>query len=195
MTVARLVHYEHPGAIDTPLLLLADLREIDPLVELVHAGDQRWWLGAVSDNAERRARAELMMKQLEALERAQQFSRTVMLCKLQLQGFALIETYIGPDPTSTMRVEDGEHSYFCSIVEDFRERDAHWRRDQGSEAVKRRLLTTMREPERLEAEAKMKEYLYNDGRDHWRKHMRNRVQVGYEGTITSNPSTSLILTL
>lgn len=182
MTVRRLVQYEHPGALDTPLLLLGQLREIDPTVELVHAGEDRWWLGAVSDNAERRLRAEMMMAQLEMVERtalaADQVKlspRTVMLCNLNLQGFALIDTYRGPDITGTVRVEDGENTYYCSIVEDFRERDAAWRRDQGSANVKAALLRTMREPERREAEARAREYLYTDGRDQYRRHMRGRV--------------------
>ncbi len=195
--IRRLVHYEHPGAIDTPVLLLSELRDIDPTVELVHAGEDRWWLGAVSDNAERRLRAEMMMTQLELLEVQQKAPRTIMLCKLNLQGFALIETYRGPDIAGTVRVEDGEDSYYCSIVEDFRERDAAWRRDQGSENVKAALLRTMREPERREAEAKMKEYLYTDGRDHYRRTMRNRVTFGGKGAREHSlvlPSESLILT-
>ena len=197
--VRRLVHYEHPGAIDTPLLLLSELRHIDPLAELVHAGEDRWWLGVVSDNSERRQRAETMMRQLDVVSREIGHPinpRTVMLCKLNLQGFALIETYRGNDPAGTVRVEDGEHSYECSMVEDFRERDAAWRRDQGSENVKAALLRTLREPERREREAKMREYLATDGRDQYRRHMRGRVTVGYERAERSLilPSESLILT-
>lgn len=197
MTIRRLVHYEHPGAIDTPLFLLAELRSIDETVELVHAGEQRWWLGAVSDNTERRLRAEMMMQQLEMLEVVQRAARTMMLCKLNLQGFALIETYIGRDPAGTVQVGNGETSYECSMVEDFRERDAAWRRDQGSTKVKERLLASMKEPERLEAEAKMKEYLYTDGRDQYRREFRNRVTVGGKGAREHSlilPSESLILT-
>jgi hypothetical protein len=208
----RLVHYEHPGAIDTPMLLLGELREIDPTVELVHAGQNRWWLGGVNDNAERRARAEMMMMQLEIAERTILASnelavdrklspRTVMLCKLNLQGFSLIETYFGNDPAGTVYVEDGEHSYECSMVEDFRERTAHWERDRGSRIVKEKLLRTMREPERREAEARRLEWLYTDGRDQYRRHMRNRVsamgadigeRAARSGLIL--PSESLILT-
>jgi hypothetical protein len=196
MTVQRLVHYEHPGAIDTPLLLLAELRDLDPTVELVHAGERRWWLGVVSDNAEKRLRAEMMMRQLELAEREMGYPpspRTIMLAKLNLQGFSLIDTYLGNDPAGTVYVEDGEHSYECSMVEDFRERCAHWNRDQGSEIVKRKLLATMKEPERLEAEAKMKEYLYTDGRDRYRREFRNRVTFGGAGAREYAAASSLIL--
>lgn len=205
MTVRRLVHYEHPGAIDTPLLLLAELRTIDPQAELVHAGERRWWLGVVADNAEKRLRAEMMMRQLDLVEREighPPSPRTVMLCKLNLQGFSLIDTYLGNDPAGTVYVEDGEHSYECSMVEDFRERTAHWERDRGSAVVKEKLLRTMKEPERLEAEAKMKEYLYTDGRDQYRREFRNRAVFGAKGArehaLSSSslilPSDSLILT-
>lgn len=175
MTVERLVRFESPGAVDTPLLLLAELRTIDPTVELVYAGEGRWWLGAVSDNMERRMRAELMMMQLRELQMVERAARTMMLCHLNLQGFALIETYHGRDPHGTMLVNPGPDEYHCSIVEDFRERDAAWRRDQGKAKFTERLLASMKEPERLEAEAKAREYLYTDGRDQYRRHMRNRV--------------------
>lgn len=177
MSLRRLVHYEHPGALTTPILLLAALREIDPTVELVHAGEDRWWLGAVSDNAERRQMAEAMMAQIQRLEVQQQAARTVMLCKLNLQGFALIETYRGPDVTGTVRVDNGEDSYYCTVLEDFRERDAHWRRDEGDRIVETRLDASMRGPERREAEAKAREYLYTDGRAEYRRHMRGKVQA------------------
>jgi hypothetical protein len=185
MTVRRLVHYEHPGAIETPLLLLASLREIDPTVELVHAGEARWWLGAVSDNAERRQRAEAILMQIEMLDVAHRAPRTVMLAKLGLQGFSLIDTYLGADPAGTVRVEAGEHSYDCSMVEDFRERDANWRRDQGRRVFLTKLDRSMKGPERREAEAKAREYLYTDGREQYRLHMRNRVTAGYGGIVTT----------
>jgi hypothetical protein len=178
MSIARLVRFESPGAVDTPLLLLAELREIDPTVELMYAGDGRWWLGAVSDNHERRRRAEIMIAQITALEKQRQAARTLMLAHLNLQGFALIETYHGRDPRGTMLVNPGPDEYRCTIVEDFRERDAAWRKDQGKAKFTERLLASMKEPERLEGEARMKEYLATDGRDHYRREMRNRITVG-----------------
>lgn len=194
MTVRRLIQYETPEAIDTPVLLLAQLREIDETAELVYAGEGRWWLGSVWNNVERRAKAEAMMARIAELEVWQRVPRTIMLCQLNLQGFALIETYLGRDPAGTVTVNNGESSYECTIVEDFRERDTAWRRDGGSAKVKERLLASMREPERLEGEAKMKEYLYTDGRDQYRREFRNRVTVGGKGARehAASASTSLI---
>lgn len=200
MTVERLVQFESPDAIDTPLLLLAELREIDRTAELVYAGEGRWWLGAVSANEERRHRAELMMAQIEQLEVAQKAARTLMLCHLNLQGFALIEAYHGRDPMGTMLVNPGPDEYHCTIVEDFRERDANWRRDQGKAKFTERLLASMKEPERREAEAQMKEYLATDGRDQYRREFRNRVTVGGRGTseermLIMQPSLAPLITL
>lgn len=177
----RLVTHDAPESKSTPLLLLGALREIDPLVELVYAGERRWWLGAVSDNIERRKRAEHMMSQIERMERQHQAARTMMLCRLNLQGFALIETYHADDPSGAVLVNPGPDEYTTTILEDFRERDAHWRKDQGSAKVKERLLDTLGEPARIEAEAQMKEFLANDGRDQYRRIMRGRFQFGAGG--------------
>jgi hypothetical protein len=187
----RLVTHQNPEGKETPLLLLDSLRQIDPKVELCYAGNGRWWLGSVSDNTERHARATHMMKQIEALERWQQSARTVMLCKLNLQGFALIETYHGHDPHGLMTVNPGSEEYQTTILEDFAWRDSEWRRDQGSANVKQRLLETLGEPERIEQEALMKEYLANDGRDQYRRIMKGRFQFGHGGM--TGGSNALIL--
>jgi hypothetical protein len=50
----------------------------------------------------------------------------------------------------------------------------------------------MREDERIEAEAKMKDYLANDGRDHYRRHVKNRVSMGWNGS--TGGSKALIIT-
>lgn len=191
----RLVTHLNPEAKETPLLLLGELRAIDPTIELVYAGQGRWWLGAVSDNAERRERAERMMGQINALQKWQQAARTVMLCKLNMQGFALIETYHGTDPSGTVLVNPGPDEYHTTILEDFRWRDAEWRRDQGSSHVKQRVLDTLGEEQRREHDAKMKEYLANDGRDHYRRIMRGRVSMGFGGATGGDRSLSgLIIT-
>jgi hypothetical protein len=117
------------------------------------------------------------LAQIARLEVAQQAARTVMMAKLNLQGFSLIETYFGADPSGTVRVENGEESYHCSMVEDFREREANWQRDQGKRNFETRLDASMKGPQRREAEAKALEYLRTDGRDQYRLHMRNRVTL------------------
>lgn len=177
----RLVTHQNPEGQETPLLLLGALREIDPTVELVYAGTGIWWLGAVMDNEVRRKRAQQMMAQLQGLERVQQAPRTMMLCALNLQGFALIEAYHGADPSGTMIVTPGPTQYHTTILADFQWRDAEWRRDQGESHVAGRMLETLGEPERIEREAKAREYLVTDGRDQYRRLVKNRVQFGHGG--------------
>lgn len=176
----RLIEHDNPEAKATPFLLLAELRDIDHRAEIAYAGEGRWWLGCVDPNDERRARAETMMQQIAYHDIKN--PRTIMLAKLNVQGFALIEAYFGNDPSGTMLVNPGPDEYYTTIVEDFRWRDAEWRKDMGSAHVKQRVLDTLGEPERIEAEALMKEYLANDGRDQYRRHMRGKVTFGYESS-------------
>lgn len=172
--------YSPPETRATPPFLLAALREIDPRAELLYAGEARWWLGVHDPNDERTARATNLMRSLERIERSRRVAtRTMLLASLNMQGFALIETYVGTDPAGTVLVNPGPDEYHTTILEDFRWRDAEWRKDQGSAIVKERFLDTIGETQRREHEAMMKDYLANDGRQHYRRFMRGRVQVGY----------------
>jgi hypothetical protein len=182
MDLRRLVNHDPPEGRQTPLLLLADLREIDPTAELLYAGESRWWLGAVNDNDERRRRAENILAFYDTIDPVKWNMRTLMLAKVNIQGFALIEAYFGTDPAGTVVCNPGPDEYHTTILDDFRWRDAEFRMDGGTSAVQRRLLDTLREPERIEAEAKMKDYLANDGRDHYRRNMRGRVSMGWGGS-------------
>lgn len=190
--VRRLVSHDNPEARETPLLLLAALREIDPTVELVYAGEGRWWLGAVSDNEERRRMAALILSNEEKRDAVHRNRRNIMLGKLQAQGFALIETYIGPDPTGVVRVENGEDSYQTTILADFQFRDDQWRKDQGASVFAERLAHSAREPQKAENQRRASDYLHTDGRDQYRRHVKNRLTVGYEGNLVPAGSTSLI---
>lgn len=176
----RLIQHDNPEAKPTPLLLLAELRDVDHRAELAYAGEGRWWLGVVDPNDERMQRAEFMMQQLEYHDVKN--PRTIMLAKLNVQGFALIEAYYGNDPAGAVIVNPGEDEYTTTILADFQWRDAEWRRDMGSAHVKQRVLETMGEPERIEAEALMKEYLANDGRAQYRRIMQGRKVFGYESS-------------
>lgn len=178
----RLVTHDNPEARITPLLLLADLREIDPTAELLYAGEQRWWLGCVNESDERRQRAEHILAFYDSIDPVKWNMRTLMLAKVNIQGFGLIEAYFGNDPSGTMTVNPGPDEYKTTILEDFRWRDAEWRRDGGVSAVQRRLYETLHEAERKEAEAKMKDFLANDGRDQYRRIMKGRVMMGVNPT-------------
>lgn len=176
--LTRLVHHDNPESRATPLLLLAALRDIDATTELVYVGDGTWWLGTVRPNAERRRSGELILQQ-EA-QRALPNPRNVMLGHLALQGFARVQAYTCAGDPSCDHVTDAE-GYMCTIVEDFRERDAHWRQDQGRSVFQHRLTASTTDPQQHHAAAQFRDYLRTDGRAHYRREVRGRVQFGPGG--------------
>lgn len=192
----RLVQFSNAEGRETPPALLAQLREIDPTAELVYVGDQQWWLGAVRTNEERRKAGEHIL----AFERrrTQPNPRNIMLGQLLLQGFARIQMYRCAGDPSVDRVVDAE-GYPCSIVEDFRARDAAWRRDQGREAFRARLQHSTGEKRREESRAAFRDYLLNDGRAKYRREVRDRVQFGpggmTGGSMERHRGTNKIITL
>lgn len=195
----RLVHHTNPEARVTPLILLASLRDIDPLVELVYAGERIWWLGAVRPNEVRAKKGQFILDQMLALDNHHHerptIARNIMLGKLAIQGFALIERYDDHgDPAGRVTVAAGTPSeYDCNMVEDFRERDAAWRRDGGERNAQAKLDHALGKHIEAEAQAQFDQYLAADGRDHYRREVRNRVQFGYAGQ-TGGGGHPLILT-
>lgn len=182
----RLVTIENAEARPTPVILLGMLREIDPLVDLVYAGERRWWLGGVRANDERAAKGRNILKQMAMLDThvldQPHIARYIMLGQLALQGFAIIETYFGTDPAGTVTVAEGTpNSYECSMVEDFRERQQAFERDGGEENALRKIRLMLGDQEHAAAEAELRAYLATDGRDHYRREVRNRVQFGHGG--------------
>jgi hypothetical protein len=175
MALPRLVQHDRLG--DTPMGLLARLRAIDPAVELVHALDDLWWLGAVTTEgpgfAIRREQGERML----AIEsrRAQPNPRNVLLARLQRQGFALIAAYRCAGDPEVGPVRDPE-GYECSIVQDFAERDHAWRKDQGETAVRRRF--GVADARNADHTHTLLDKLYTDGRDAFLRSQRGRVVVG-----------------
>jgi len=206
----RLVQIESMEGRDAPLLLMAALRDIDPTVELIYFGrwvesvnempvvdehggtvmrpereiryrvSGRWRLGAVrrTDERQRRGEAILAMEERRSIPNP----RNVLLGKLLLQGFAQIEEYIGPDPSGLMLVNPGPDEYETTILEDFRARDAHWRRGEGDQVVEERLVAASDEERRRVAAANFNQYLATDGRAHYRREMRGRLLVGPGGS-------------
>lgn len=157
--------------------LLRRLREIDPTVELIHFGGGDWRLGSVCPSPERVRQGEAILAQQERLDHPNQ--KNVILGMLAVQGFAQIEKYtetMGVDNTVT----DSEGNP-CTVLEDFRARDSEWRRDQGESQFKQRLSVTLGEPARAESDARLRDYVHNDGRDHYRRNMRGKVSFGYGG--------------
>jgi hypothetical protein len=101
----------------------------------------------------------------------------IMLAKLNLQGFALIETYHGPIRRGCVIVNPGEDEYRCTIVEDFRERDTNFKRDQGRGVCTSACCVDAR-ARAARGGSQDARILYTDGRDQYRREFRNRVQVG-----------------
>lgn len=169
-----------------PPALLAQLRAIDPTVELVHFGGGDWRLGAVMLTDERVASGEAILGQLLKQPVRDRNIKTVLLGMLSIQGFAQIEKYFAStgDISGTVYVEgglDGKEGYLCTVLEDFRERDHAWRNDQGAAKFAERLYLTSNEPARVENEKQRQEWLRTDGRDHYNREVRNRKTFGYGG--------------
>lgn len=169
-----------------PPALLAQLRAIDPTVELVHFGGGDWRLGAVMLTDERIASGEAILGQLLKQPVKDRNIKTVLLGMLSIQGFAQIEKYFAStgDISGTVYVEgglDGKEGYLCTVLEDFRERDHAWRKDQGAAKFAERLYLTSNEPARVENEKQRQEWLRTDGRDHYNREVRNRKSFGYGG--------------
>lgn len=109
-------HIALPGTREPPSWLLAELREIDPTVDLHYTGHGYWLLGAVKPNRERREIAQKIKGQRSRSTRS--YSRW-LLPELALEGFGLIGYWhIQGEP-------DGR------IVNDFRRTDHAYR--QGAE--------------------------------------------------------------
>ncbi len=169
-----------------PPQLLMQLREIDPTVELVHFGGGDWRLGAVLLTDERVASGEAILGQLLKQPVAQRNIKAVVLGMLSIQGFAQIEKYFTStgDVSGPVYVEgglDGKDGYFCTVLEDFRARDHAFRKDQGEANFATRLGLTSNEAARAENEKQTQEWLRTDGRDHYRREVRNRKSFGFGG--------------
>lgn len=183
----RLVVHFNPEARETPLLLLASLREIDAGAELVYVGDRQWWLGCVTPNEPRASSGLRIEAQLKALSVADQqrpsIIRNFMLAKLLQQGFARIEAYhdLG-DVSGEVLCRYGQpDEYRCTIVEDFRERDFHFKQDRGASVMQGKLDDMMGVGREDEARAEFNQYLQTDGRAQYRREMRGKVTFGHGG--------------
>ena len=177
-----------------PPELLAQLREIDPTVELIHFGGGDWRLGAVNPTDVRTRDGELMLKTFQEQKDRRAIEpdpKNVLLARLVIQGFAQIEKY-----TATMGISntvvDSEGTP-CTVLEDFRARDFAWRKDQGKSVFERRLAVTNGDVKRAEHDAQLKEFIRTDGRSHYRREIRNRVQFGFGGMTGGSGSGRIIL--
>jgi hypothetical protein len=182
--IRRLVQHSSPDGRETPLLLLGALREIDPTVELAHFGGRDWRLGSVKSGQSLAWRAEKAAQMIDSLDRAKAAGHRInyknyLLANLLRQGFAMIAQYFDfGDPSGTVQDSDGNHT---TIVEDFRERDFHYRRDQGEAVVREATAEAGGRSRDRESDRKFADYMHADGRDHYNREMRGRVQFGVGG--------------
>ena len=195
----RLVQFDNAEARPTPLLLLADLRMIDPEVELVYVGEGRWWVLSYRPNDERTRKGKLILQQMEALQVMDQQHPTIQrhtaLAKLLIQGFArVVEYWAAGDPSGVCTILRGDaDEYQQLMVEDFRERDFVFRSEERRKAAEARMIAQVTgAEEKAESDANFRDYILNDGRAHWHRQIRNRVQFGYGG-VTGGTGSGLIL--
>lgn len=166
----RLVRFQNAETVETPLGLLAELRTIDPTIELVYVGDRWWWLGAVRENSERRKAGEFILSMEQKRDKPN--PKNVMLGRLLVQGFARIQAYqVFGDVAGPVFDAEGHET---TILEDLRERDFHYRKDQGEAVFEERMDQSEKGPERRELEAKRRTWLTNDIRAEFRRVTRNR---------------------
>lgn len=189
--IRRLVNHENPEGRETPLLLLADLRLLDPIIEIVYVGERMWWVGRVDPNTERTRRGETILKQMLALDdylrERPTIMRNIMLGRLLQQGFARIEMYRDcGDPSGEVEVEwfdsHGKQDWYrTTILADIKERYHAFERDGGEAKVAERMAFTDGTLNEEASGKAMREYIVNDGLAHYRREVRNRVVFGHGG--------------
>lgn len=162
---------------ECPPELLAQLRAIDDTVELVHFGGGDWRLGAVMLTDERQRDGAMILDQLSKLDHPN--PKNLLLARLAIQGFATIEKYTATAGIFNT-VTDSEGN-FCTVLEDFRARDMAWRKDQGRSVFEERLAVTNGDERRREDDERLREFIRTDGRSHYRREVRGRVQFGHGG--------------
>jgi len=175
--VHRLVRHENPEGRPTPLLLLASLRELDPLIELVYFGERDWRLGAVRPTDIRYQAAQAILAQQHRLG-VNANPKSVMLGRLLEQGFAQIAMYRDfGDPAG--EVEDVELKERCTILANFTRR--HQNASDRREAVfADALAESGGQSRRAKAEYDYHDAL-NDKRGHIAREMRGKTTFGYGG--------------
>lgn len=175
----RLVTHSNPENRETPLLLLAELRAIDPTIELVYFGERDWRLGSVRPNDFRRQKGEALLAMEARRPVAEQNPKNRYIAKLSQEGFAQIAKYIDlGDPSGAVLDESGVTT---TILADFSSRHDAWIQDGGEEVFKQRMSDTLGEKEKAEAAALAQQYAVTDGRAHYRREMRGKVTFGYGG--------------
>lgn len=178
MSVPRLVRHENPEGRETPLLLLASLRELDPEIELVYFGGHDWRLGAVRPTDIRYAAGQrILARQAKLGVRAN--PKSVMLGHLLTQGFAQIAMYrdYGDPAGEVLDVDLGER---CTILANFSRRhfNAINRREETFAAA---LAESGGKSRKDQAHREFMDKLHTDVRSHFAREVRGRTTFGPGG--------------
>jgi hypothetical protein len=180
MSIPRLVVHENPEGRQTPLLLLAQLRELDPTVELVYFGARDWRLGAVRPTPKRVQAGVMILDNEEARAPEKRNIKNVYLARLLTQGFAQIAKYVEPeggDISSTVLTEDGTP---VTVFAHFERACFEYRKDQGASVVDD-AIHGVAERKAQESKRVYDDYMATDGRAHFAREMRGRVTMGAGG--------------
>lgn len=176
--VPRLVRHENPEGRQTPLLLLASLRELDPEIELVYFGSNDWRLGAIRPTDIRYQNGQQILKQQHYLGVAAN-PKSVMLGHLLCQGFALVAAYRDfGDPNG--EVLDTQLNERCTILANFRRRHQN-ATDQREAVFADALAESGGASRKAQAARDFKDVLHNDVRGHCAREMRGHTTFGYGG--------------
>lgn len=181
MPVARLVVHENPEGRQTPLLLLAALRELDPTVELVYFGARDWRLGAVRPTPKRYSAGEMILDNEERRPAKERSMKNILLAHLLKQGFAQIAKYVEPeggDISGTVLTENGEP---VSVAQHFERLCFFDRQDRGEAHMKAALFADSPEGRAVENKKTFDDYMATDGRAHYAREMKGRVTMGAGG--------------
>jgi len=150
-----------PELREPPPALLAQLREIDPLAELIYVGEGEWWLGVVKPNTFRRAQGDALLGR--EWRKSVKDWQQLRYGQLMRQGFAFCGTW----------VIEGEPD--GRIVNDFRESTWLWAHDRDRVED-----TLLEKPERVRQQntrSMMKDKLHADARSIYRHVVSGRRTV------------------
>jgi hypothetical protein len=149
---------------DTPLHLLAALRDVQGAgtVELIHVGENRWWMGLVRPSAAMHMAALPMGQTPHGVMRS-------FKVRLQQQGFRFLGEYTD-DQLSESYLRDELHFMLNRSEKDV-ERDFLAAVDKTDYARTHESTITASIMDRVQSE----------GRSIWAKAMRKRVMVGVNG--------------
>ncbi len=166
------------GDREPPDSLIRQLREIDPSLELVYAGDGWWWLGSVREPTQFQIRGANLLLEQEA-NRATANPRNLLRATLALQGFRYIAEYRSEGDPGVEATFD-RAGRRVAILEDVQERHHNWAEDpeQGEAVFQDRLAVSGGEDRRQAGRARLLDAVETIGLDAYRFQRRRNGRPG-----------------